>query len=73
MNFDKRKSTIFLFFLLFVAVEILGDIPSQFPVPVFPPISLKTVSGGFFEAIVIAIIGFIETMAAAKIYATKVF
>lgn len=55
-------------------VEILGEINSEFPTPIFPPRvleSLKDFQNSIQPSIIIAILGFIESIIVAKYYAGK--
>jgi MFS superfamily sulfate permease-like transporter len=52
-------------------VAILGDIPNAFLTPTAPSLDIASITDNFADAAVIAIIGFVESIVAAKILATK--
>lgn len=53
-------------------VAILGTVEGGFPVPAVPPVFEAKVFVGLIEpAILVAVIGFVEAMAVAKVYGTK--
>jgi len=60
------------YLLNFIGVKVLGDFPNSIPLPEFPRFrSLERFQDYYVDAIVICIIGFVESIVAVKIYATK--
>jgi MFS superfamily sulfate permease-like transporter len=53
-------------------VKILGAYESNFPTPRVPSLSWLSLSSEIGSSVVICIIGFVESIVAVKIYATKV-
>lgn len=57
---------------LVIGVKILGAFPATIPMPEVPRFqSLERIQSYYVDAVIICIIGFVETIVAAKIYATK--
>eukprot|EP01125_Pyxidicula_operculata_P014858 TRINITY_DN5002_c0_g1_i1.p1 TRINITY_DN5002_c0_g1~~TRINITY_DN5002_c0_g1_i1.p1 ORF type:complete len:660 (-),score=142.63 TRINITY_DN5002_c0_g1_i1:206-2185(-) len=52
-------------------VALLGEVPNVFPVPRVPSLDLQSVNANFYDALIMTIIGFVETIVACKIYASK--
>eukprot|EP01128_Nolandella_sp_AFSM9_P000989 TRINITY_DN1110_c0_g1_i1.p1 TRINITY_DN1110_c0_g1~~TRINITY_DN1110_c0_g1_i1.p1 ORF type:complete len:753 (-),score=141.73 TRINITY_DN1110_c0_g1_i1:197-2347(-) len=52
-------------------VAILGHVESGFPLPAAPQLTGGGFADNFPDSVVICIIGFVETIVAAKLYATK--
>ena len=52
-------------------VRILGDFNSSFPTPSFPSISVSNLQVAIFPAISVAIVGFVESIIVAKLYALR--
>jgi high affinity sulfate transporter 1 len=52
-------------------VRILGDFNSSFPTPSFPPLEISTLQVAIFPAISVAIVGFVESIIVAKLYALR--
>ncbi len=52
-------------------VRILGDFNSSFPRPSFPSVDLSTLQVAIFPAISVAIVGFVESIIVAKLYALR--
>ncbi|ARA92679.1 sodium-independent anion transporter [Rhodothermaceae bacterium RA] len=52
-------------------MAIVGAVPGGLPAPVVPPISLASLEALLPIALTIALVGFMESIAVAKVYATK--
>jgi len=52
-------------------VQIVGDVPSGLPVPTMPAFSMDNVGALVPVALTIGLIGFMESIAVAKVYASK--
>ncbi len=52
-------------------VRIVGDVPSGLPAPVLPAITLENIRALFPTALAITLVGYMESIAVAKVYASK--
>ena len=52
-------------------MQIVGDVPSGLPAPTIPAISLESINALLPAALTIALVGYMESIAVAKVYASK--
>lgn len=54
-----------------LGVKIVGDVPGGLPVPTMPAISIDNIRALFPTALAITLVGYMESIAVAKVYASK--
>lgn len=54
-----------------IGVKIVGDVPGGLPVPIMPAISIENIRALFPTALAITLVGYMESIAVAKVYASK--
>ncbi len=54
-----------------IGVKIVGDVPGGLPVPMMPAISFENIRALFPIALAITLVGYMESIAVAKVYASK--
>jgi len=54
-----------------VGVQVVGEVPGGLPAPTLPPLEFQAVVDLLPAALTIALVGFMESIAVAKVYATR--